>query len=203
MTDDDTLPIFPLGTVLFPDGVLALRVFEARYLDMVSECLRRDAPFGVCLITRGGEVGEAAEHEAVGCEARIMDWDAEQSGVLLIRARGGRRLRVLDRKLQPDRLIRASVERIEPDADLPVPDAFGDCVELLRNAIDRHFRDTPSPNRRMVWEPCDYDSAAWVGNRLSELLPIAPGTRQKLMALTDPLARLALVAGHLRRQPAR
>ena len=103
MTSVDTLPIFPLGTVLFPDGVLALRVFEARYLDMISECMRRDAPFGVCLITRGGEVGEPAEHESTGCEARIIDWDAENTGVLLIRARGGSRFRVIGRRLQPDR----------------------------------------------------------------------------------------------------
>lgn len=202
-TSADTLPIFPLGTVLFPDGMLALRVFEARYLDMISECMRRDAPFGVCLITRGGEVGEPAEHESIGCEARIIDWDAENTGVLLIRARGGARFRVTGRRLQPDRLIRANVEPIAPDPDVPVPDAFGGCVDLLRDAIERHVRDTPEPAKRMVWEPFDFDSAAWVGNRLSELLPIAPPTRQKLMALTDPVARLALVAGHLRRSPAR
>lgn len=199
----DNLPIFPLGTVLFPDGVLALRVFEARYLDMISDCMRRDAPFGVCLITRGGEVGEPAEHEPIGCEARIVDWDAESSGVLLIRARGGARFRVIERRLQPDRLIRADVEPIAPDPDAPVPDAFADCVDLLRGAIERHVQDTPEPMKRLVWEPFDFDSAAWVGNRLSELLPIAPPTRQKLMVLTDPVARLALVAAHLRRTPAR
>ena len=82
------VPVFPLGTVLFPGGVLPLRIFEARYMDMVRERMQREAPFGICLITRGGEVGEAAEHEPVGCLAHIRGWDMEQLGVLQLRAAG-------------------------------------------------------------------------------------------------------------------
>ena len=118
------LGLFPLGTVLFPGGVLSLRVFEARYTDLVSESMQRDAPFGVCRITQGQEVGEAAEHEPVGCLARISDWDMEQPGVLSLRTRGEQRFRVLRRRVQSDGLIRADAELIDDDPLLPVPPEF-------------------------------------------------------------------------------
>src|SRR5882724_7842291 len=113
--------LFPLGTVLFPDGVLPLRIFEARYMDMVRDCMRREAPFGVCLIAgSGSEGGAAARTASVGCLARIAAWDMEQLGLLHIRTVGGQRFRVLDSQLQPDQLRRAEIELLEPDEDCPI-----------------------------------------------------------------------------------
>ncbi len=116
----EDVPIFPLGTVLFPGGVLPLRVFEARYMDMVRACMQSGSPFGVCMITRGTEVGEAAEHEALGCLASIIDWDMEQLGLLQIRARGGQRFEARERRVQRDGLVRARIRLIGPDADTEV-----------------------------------------------------------------------------------
>lgn len=192
------IPLFPLGTVLFPRGVLGLRVFETRYLDMVRGCMRDGSPFGVCLITRGGEVGEAAEHEAVGCLATIVDWDMETAGILQVRAIGGERFRVVSREIGRDRLIRADVDPIAPDPVLPVPAGLSGPVGLLRQAVERHVADTPEPAMRRVAEPFEFDSAAWVGNRLAELLPASSQTRQRLMAMTDPIERLTLIDELLR-----
>ncbi len=191
------LPIFPLGTVLFPDGALPLRVFEARYMDMVRDCMQRDAPFGICLITRGKEVGEAARHEAVGCLARITEWDMQQLGLLQIRTRGGERFRITARRVQSDGLIRADAERIEPDGDEPVPERLETCSSLVRRIVEDLVEREPNALGRMVGEPYLYQSASWVSNRLCEFLPISSKAKQKLMELPDPLARLSIVHQYL------
>ncbi|MEK9775783.1 MAG: LON peptidase substrate-binding domain-containing protein, partial [Quisquiliibacterium sp.] len=129
------LPIFPLGTVLFPESALPLRVFEARYMDMVRDCLQADTPFGVCLIVKGNEVGAAAEHEAVGCLAKIADWEMEQLGLLQIRARGAERFSINDRRVQSNGLIRADATLIPPDPEEPIEGKLGECAILLRRIV--------------------------------------------------------------------
>jgi len=193
------LPVFPLGTVLFPGGALPLRVFEARYLDMVRDCMQQGRPFGVCLITQGREVGETADHEPVGCLAAIEGWDMEQLGLLKIMARGGGRFRILSRRVQKDGLVRARAEAIPPDPDADVPDDYAVCARLLRRIVEDLVEREPNPMNRMVGEPYDFASATWVSNRLSEFLPIAARAKQKLMELPDPLARLELVHHYLQR----
>ncbi|HEY0878012.1 MAG TPA: LON peptidase substrate-binding domain-containing protein [Zeimonas sp.] len=191
------LAIFPLETVLFPDGVLTLRVFEARYLDLVSECTAAGSPFGVCLITEGSEIDPGATHEPVGCTARIIDFDVEDSGLLNVRALGGQRFRVLDRRLRQDGLIRADIEMIDPDDEVPVPEEHADCETLVRRLVDDLVARESDPMRRMIAEPYRFDSASWVGNRICEFLPIAPRARQKLMELNDAAMRLSLIHQYL------
>ncbi len=194
------LAIFPLETVLFPEGVLTLRVFEARYLDLVSECTAADTPFGVCLLTQGSEIEPGAQHEAVGCTARIVDFDVEESGLLNVRARGGQRFRVLERRLRQDGLVRADIEMIDPDDEVPVPTEHADCETLVRRLVDDLVAREADPMRRMIAEPYRFDSASWVGNRICEFLPIAPRARQKLMELDDAVTRLSLIHQYLHQQ---
>jgi hypothetical protein len=194
------LAIFPLATVLFPGGALPLRVFEARYMDMVRDCMQRELPFGVCLITRGAEVGEAAEHEPVGCLARITEWDMQQLGLLQIRVRGGDRFRVTARRVQPDGLIRAEAQTLEPDPAVQVPEEFAICAKLARKIVDDLQQRGADPVNRMVGEPYEFESAAWVSNRICEFLPIAARAKQKLMELSDPVARLSLVHQYLQQR---
>lgn len=191
------LAIFPLGTVLFPGGVLPLRIFEARYMDMARDCMAKQLPFGVCLITAGGEIGEAAEHEEVGCTATIADWDMQQLGLLQVRAIGGQRFRVLSRRVQADGLIRADAEPIDEDPPALVPDEFVVCSSLVRRIVEDLVLREDDPMKRMIAEPYEFDSATWVGNRLCEFLPISPKARQRLMELDDPLTRLSLIHQYL------
>jgi Lon protease-like protein len=189
----DDLPLFPLGTVLFPGGVLPLRVFETRYMDMVRACMHTGSPFGVCLITDGKEVGDTPSHESIGCLASILDWDMEQLGLLRIRASGGRRFEVQERRVQRDGLLRARVRLLGPDPDLAVPQDFEILPQLVRRIVSDLVEQEENPQNRMVAEPYDFDSATWVSNRLCEFLPIPMKARQKLMELDEPLTRLSLV----------
>ena len=162
--------VFPLNTVLFPDGQLPLKVFEQRYIEMTKACLRDGQPFGVCLIREGKEVGTAAVPESIGCLARIAHWEMPQLGVFHLLAQGGERFRILETRVQPNQLIAASVEMLPLDTGRDQVDPA--CSRLL-GAIIR------------------LDDATWVGFRLAEVLSLEAAERQHLLELTDAPKRLA------------
>jgi Lon protease-like protein len=184
------LPIFPLNTVLFPGGLLPLRIFEARYMDMTGDCMKRGAPFGVCLIREGREAGSPAVPEQVGCLAHITDWDMQELGVLQIATQGGQRIRLLERRVATGGLVRATVETIAPEPDAALPDTFTPCADLLRMIVaDRTDNVFAEPHR--------FDDCAWVGYRLCEILPVPLAAKQKLLELTDSRSRLEILLRYL------
>lgn len=186
MNTPGQIPIFPLNTVLFPDGLLPLRVFEARYMDMARDCLKQQSPFGVCLIREGKEVGEPAVPESIGCLARIVECDMQQLGVLQIQTRGGQRFRILDRQANSQGLISARIELIAPEEDIAVPQEYSGCRRLLEMIVS-------DQGNTVFGEPHRFDSAVWVGHRLAEILPVPGAAKQKLLELDDSLARLAIL----------
>lgn len=186
----ESLPLFPLHTVLFPGGVLPLRIFEPRYLDLVSDCLRNDQGFGVCLISAGQEVGAAAEAYQVGTSARIQDWDNTPEGLLAVTVRGERRFRILRLEVRADQLSVAEVEWIAEAPQCALPVEYAPLARLLDHLLD----DLEPPFKTL---PRALDDAGWVGARLIELLPLDPVEKQALLELDDPLLRLATVASRL------
>lgn len=208
------LPLFPLSTVLFPGGVLPLRIFEARYMDMARDCLRDEQPFGVCMITdpnpKRSEVSRNVHFADVGCSAAISAWDMRQLGLLHVRAVGGQRFRVLEASTQGNGLKLAEVEWLDDDADTPVAPEHAPCVDLLRRIID-DLRAQAAERRREKTdddedvlaqlpfeEPFRMDSSSWVSNRLCEVLPVPLKAKQKLMELADGRARLEIVDTYLK-----
>lgn len=203
------IPLFPLNTVLFPDGVLPLRIFEARYMDMVRDCMQDEAPFGVCLITKGAEVGGLAHTETVGCLASIQAWDMKQLGLLHLRTVGMQRFRIQRSHAQPNGLVLGEVELIDPDEDLPIEPEHKPCADLLARIIDdlgaqiAEKRRTSGEDGDVLGDmpfdkPFRMDSSVWVGNRLCEVLPVPLKAKQKLMELDDAHARLEIVSQYLR-----
>ncbi len=199
------IPIFPLNTVLFPGGQLPLRIFEARYMDMVRRAMKDASEFGVCLITQGQEAGTRdAETETIGCRARIDDWNMEQLGVLKIATTGTDRFAIVARDMRPDGLMVADVEAIEAEPEVPLPEEAGPLAALLKRIVDEWERraqeeSTPvDPIARPIAPPYRFDDATWVGNRLCELLPMPLPAKQKLMALTDGPTRLEVVQRYLK-----
>lgn len=184
-------PLFPLRTVLFPDGPLPLRVFEPRYLAMVSRCLRNDAPFGVLLLVGGAEVGAAAQTTGVGTLARIVDWYQGSDGILGVTAVGTERFRLRRMVRQTDGLYLGQIERFEPEPSRILPPEYEPMAELLRVIIEdlgNLYGDLP---RR-------YDDASWVGYRFAEILPMPLEQKQHCLEMADPLARLDFIRPMLR-----
>lgn len=183
------LPIFPLNTVLFPAGLLPLRIFETRYMDMVRECLKTKKPFGVCLIKDGREVGKPAVPESVGTLAHIGTCDMQQLGLLNIATRGGQRFRIDERSAlshNSQGLILADVMLLPDEEDATVPNEFAACAKLIEMVI----RDKGAG---VFSEPTRLNSASWIGHRLSEILPIPNSAKQKLLELDDSVTRLEVL----------
>ena len=184
------IPLFPLSSVLFPGGVLSLKVFEQRYLDMAADCLRRKTPFGVCLIASGKEVGEPATPHTIGTLAHISDAEMPQLGILMLKAHGNRRFRIVSNAVKSDGLRHASVELLHEITGCPIPDAQQGLVPLLRKIVNDLGPDK-------MPEPYAFDDAAWVGYRLTEILPVQALAKQKLLELEDPVSRLEIIHAYL------
>lgn len=201
-TDSFELPLFPLQSVLFPGGLLGLKVFEARYLDLVGQCLRTRQPFGVVALVSGQEVRDAREardtggvsFERVGCLAEILDADSTQPGILQLRCRGTVRFETVSTAQRADGLWVAQARRREGDASVLPTSALVGSAQGLANAITALKQQGHAP----FLEPFHFNEAGWLANRWCELLPIPLAAKQKLMELDDPLVRLQLVDEFLR-----
>lgn len=191
-----SLALFPLQTVLFPGGLLGLEVFEARYVDLVTRCLRAGSPFGVVCLRQGSEVGRGPiALETVGTLAHIDQIDSQQAGILHLRCRGGSRFTLAGTPVQqPDGLWTAPVQPLDDDEAEPAAQAMLDSVRALAQAI----ASLKAQGQRPFLEPYRFDDAGWVANRWCELLPIPLAARQKLMALPSPSLRLKIVDEYLR-----
>jgi uncharacterized protein len=183
---DNVIPLFPLHTVLFPGGPLPLRIFETRYTDMVRRCMREELPFGVVLIQEGEEAGDVATAAAVGCSARIADFHTLKDGFLGISCVGVRKFRATRVWREADGLNMAEVSWLADEPVLPLPAEFSPLAEMVREALSElgeHYEHVAKA----------YDDAAWVGSRLTELLPLPATDKQALLELEDPLMRLKLL----------
>lgn len=206
-----SLPLFPLGTVLFPGGSLPLRIFEVRYLDMIGKCHRSGAPFGVVSLTRGSEVRKAPEDgasndeqapeafQAVGTLATITELASPQAGLMVIHCTGTRRFRMSSFRQLRHGLWVADVALLADDLPVRIPDDLEGVATALHHVIDTlHARAVPL--RQMpLRPPYVLDDCAWVSNRWCELLPMPLEQKQRLMELDNPLLRLELVSDLLAR----
>ncbi|MBI2770099.1 MAG: LON peptidase substrate-binding domain-containing protein [Burkholderiales bacterium] len=197
-----SLPLFPLGTVLFPDGVLPLRIFEVRYLDMIRKCHKAGAPFGVVSLTQGAEVRQPGGKEAfasVGTLATIGEFETPRPGLMMIRAIGAQRFRITSRDQLRHGLWVADVERMDADMAVPVPDDLRGTSDALAKLIQSLQQKTQPPQQMPLQGPFQLDDCGWVANRWCEFLPLPVQLKQRLMELDNPLVRLELVSDVLSR----
>ncbi|MCI0508163.1 MAG: LON peptidase substrate-binding domain-containing protein [Gammaproteobacteria bacterium] len=178
-----SIPIFPLHTVLFPRGALPLRIFEPRYLDMISTCMKGGSGFGICLIREGSEVGKAADTYEIGTLSEISYFNMDASGMLCITAQGKQRFHILSKSVQPNQLTVADVELLPNETEQKIPGAYLPAVEILRKLLDQ----LGYPFARLEKH---YEDAGWVSGRLAELLPLRLEHKQYLLQMHDPLQRL-------------
>ena len=179
-----SIPLFPLNSVLFPQGVLPLRIFEPRYLDMVSRCMKTNSGFGVCLIREGAEVGSAAQTFKVGTLGEINYFERRSDGLLGITVEGKQRFNVISSTVQSNQLLMADVELLPQESTVAVPQEYSGAAEFLDKAI----QGLGYPFSKL--QP-KYHDASWVSSRLIEILPIELSTKQQYLQSNDPLERLA------------
>jgi Lon protease-like protein len=191
------IPLFPLPLVLFPGGRMDLQIFEARYLDMVKNCMRQNSGFGVVMIVEGEQVLRSRELQLpsishYGTFCRIVDFDQQPNGLLLITIEGQTKFVVRDQFEQADRLMKATVEFLELEDPTPVPENHEHLVDLLGTLIEHEALK----DRKF---DIDFSEAREVGARLAELLPCPNRQKQRLLEMKDPVARLGEIEKLLER----
>jgi len=198
--EQKTIPLFPLGTILFPDGIIPLKIFEARYLDMIKRCFREGTPFGVISIINsqsddteiGDQVSVQRSLSEIGTLAMIEDFDPVQPTVYMIRSIGTQRFKLLSARQESDGLWVGDVEMLENDRSVPVPPEHQNVADLLHEMIhviqSQNLAEEP-----FFKEPTDPNDCGWVANRLAELLPLSLPVKNHLLGQTNPRIRLDLI----------
>ena len=180
------IPLFPLNTVLFPGGQLPLRIFEPRYLDMVSDCMKHESDFGICSIKSGSETGMAPEIYNIGTLCDISYFNMQSDGLLGITANGKQRFQIIDKTVMDNQLIVATIEELEMEPSVPIELKYAPTVTLLENL----FQQLGQPYTRMKKH---YECCSWVSSRLTELLPIELAKKQAFLEMDDPLSRIEAI----------
>jgi len=206
-----SLPLFPLGTVLYPDGLLPLRIFEVRYLDMIRKCHKHGVPFGVVALNQGAEVQRPAgtgaagdgyaneSFDAVGTLATISEFSAPQPGLMVVRCTGMQRFSITRSEKLKHGLWFADVARLPLDQQIAVPADLQPVSDALGRLIKTLQERNVAPDQMPLQPPYRLDDCGWVANRWCELLSVPLVVKQRLMALDNPLLRLELVGDMLGR----
>ena len=207
----NSLPLIPLGTVLYPGGSLPLQIFEVRYLDMISRCHKAGAPFGVISLIEGSEVrlpkdngphgdGFAVETFGnVGTLATIEELSVPRPGLMMIRCVGRHRFNISTREKLRHGLWIANVTRLDDDMVVAVPYDLQRTANALGQIIKGLHEREDASRPKLLQPPYRLDDCGWVANRWCELLPMAVELKQRLMELDNPLVRLELVTDILDR----
>ena len=195
-----TLPLFPLKTVLFPGGMLPLKVFEQRYIEMTKDCLKEQKPFGVCLLKEGDEVArpgarfaKAAEFAPIGTLARITACDVPQLGIMHLKTHGDMRFQVQSHSVTASGLVVGKVTSIPPEPAAALAEDYRPLASLLEVLIERVGREN------FAAEP-ELDDASWVSYRLAELLPLPLSIKQSMLEINDSEIRLKVLARFMKQQ---
>ena len=167
-----------------PGGLLPLRIFEPRYLDMVRDCVKHQTGFGVCLIKEGAEVGAIAVPLAFGTLVEIVDWDQDDSGLLTISALGKQKFRITDTTTSKAGLLSGSVELLPAEVNAPVPQEYQHLQDTMRQILEQL-------GPTIEYEQPVLDDSLWLGSRFVELLPMSAEMRHELLSMDDPVERLA------------
>nr|WP_315138882.1 LON peptidase substrate-binding domain-containing protein [uncultured Limnohabitans sp.] len=197
------LPLFPLGTVLFPGALLPLQLFELRYLQMIGECERLGTGFGVVTLTQGREVhrpGAVAEQfEPIGTRVQIERIERPQAGVVLVWCRGVERFEIHSTQQRSDGLWRSQVQDLPTEPHMPVPDHLQYLIPQIQAALATlSAQDSVLPHWPQPWA---LDDCAWLSHRWCELLPLPLAMKYRLFTLREPLMRLELVGDMVESTP--
>ncbi len=191
-----TLPLFPLGATLYPSGLLSLKIFEVRYLDMIKTCVRENSSFGVVTLDQGSEVRTPQENISfakVGTFANITHFDAIQPSLYFIQCQGGVRFTIRGCERQKNGLWVADVEKMADDEAMPIPPELQVAADTLHKVIQSMTKQGLSEQQIPFSAPYLLNDCGWVANRWCEILPLSAGQREHLLGLANPRLRLDLV----------
>lgn len=189
------LPLFPLNVVVCPKGLMNLRIFEARYLDMIKTCLREQTGFALVAAQPDTQSDQSSHlpFASVGTVLEILDADVTTVGIIMVSCRGTRRIHINGFTVQADGLVMGNVSDIENDLQVPIPDDLKSVSEHLQHLIESLPLQGIAESDIPILKPYEYNDAAWVSNRWVELLDLPLIQKQRLMQMDSPIVRLELI----------
>ncbi|MDJ0953965.1 MAG: LON peptidase substrate-binding domain-containing protein [Acidimicrobiia bacterium] len=191
------MPMFPLGSVLFPGAVLPLQVFEPRYQALVADLEAADNRFGVVLIRRGQEVGGGDERAEVGTVAEVVRSGTAEDGRILLVTVGRQRIRV-ERWLDDDPYPQADVVDLDdPDPSEGITPALEAASTARRRLLALAIEMGADGQQLELDLPSDEARAAWA---LCSAAPLGSFDRQQLLEIDDAVARMGLLERLLKEQ---
>ena len=170
------LPLFPLNTMVFPDGILPLRIFEPRYISMVSDCMKNHKPFVVVLIQAGNEGDKHSFFHQLGTLMQIIDFDQLDDGLLGVTCRGLTRGRVIASWTESNGLVMGSVQKLEAQTAQLLQDKYQTMSDFLRETLE--LEELKAYREGLIE---DWDNQTWLSYRLAELLPLSQSKKQSLL----------------------
>ncbi|MGV7207369.1 LON peptidase substrate-binding domain-containing protein [Oxalobacteraceae bacterium A2-2] len=191
-----SISLFPLNTILFPDGRLPLQVFEVRYLDLIKRCIDSGEEFGVVPLLQGSEVRRPEQLELLagaGTMARVQEWSAPMPGLLQIECIGTRRFHLRSASQLKHGLWMGEADFIDEDRAIPIPEDQQDVANALGTLIRSMQTKQISLSRMALTPPFRLDEAGWVANRWCELLRVGLDQKERLLMQENPVLRLELV----------
>jgi len=183
-----TLPLFPLNSIVLPGGHIPLQLFERRYLDMLSRCMREDQGFVIVLMReqQPDSSKDAAFYE-VGTRVKVVDFSPLDNGLLGITVAGDAKVQIDRHWQQQDGLHMGEVSLLPEEPAVATPFQHEELANVLR-ALVQH------PAVSDLAMDIDYADARHLGWRLTELLPLEAAMKQRLVELDDPVERLDQLA---------
>lgn len=187
----EELPLFPLRSVLLPGARMALQIFEPRYLDLVSHCMKNNSGFGVVRITDGHEVliAQGSEPPAtaeVGTLAHIVDWDSLPGGRLRITVEGQRRFAVQARRVQAQQLLCGDVQWLPEPKAVALDDTYVHLQEIMAGLAEH-------PALARLGISSQHSDSAQLAYALAQYLPLDEDDRYAVLIEPDPLTGLAFL----------
>lgn len=190
------MPLFPLTTVLYPQGVLNLQIFEVRYLDLMKKCLRDKAPFGVISLLDGNEVrrpDEKIQLAKIGTLVNIEKHEFVTSTLIEISTVGSQRFKLLNASQEKNGLWIGETQPLPVDPVVEIPDYLQGSANALARLINSIDEQEIAEEQLPFRKPYKLMDCGWVANRWCELLPLDKPTKLQLLALDNPLLRLELI----------
>ena len=179
----ESIPLFPLKSIVLPGGIFPLRIFERRYINMVKDCIKNDTGFCIVLTRNNSNNKYIDDVYNYGCLVKITDWDQLEDGLLGITVSGQSKIHVIDCGLNENDLLCGNIEAVPDEKEYMIPQKY----LILSKFYKRIY---PGIKNFISYKRERYSDATWIGFRLTECLPLDSSTKNKLIATNDAIERL-------------
>tara|TARA_B100000586_G_scaffold148328_1_gene107741 strand:- start:1236 stop:1856 length:621 start_codon:yes stop_codon:yes gene_type:complete len=182
----DNIPIFPLKSIVLPGGLFPLRIFERRYIDMITECMKEEEGFCIALTKTEEPNLYVTDIYEYGSFVKITDWGQLNDGLLSITVEGKNIVKILKSNLNDSGLLNGTIEHLESEKEYMIPQKYLTLSKFYKKIY-------PGIKNFINFKEERYADASWIGFRLTECLPLDLPTKANLISINNAIDRLEVI----------